>query len=587
MIMSKFNFVVNIEVAANKGEDANLAQDFGKTFLMGVFDGLGGRSAGFEGETGGRIASTIASQKTKEFFKQYNGKLTTQNALELQQQIYLSLQQSADTYLPKVSSRLKGSLMGHRLCTTIALASIPKQQTQEKKFEANLAWMGDSRIYFLSPTKGLQQLTKDDLVSPKDALEMLSQDPPMSQYLSADLDPKWRIHFQQYNMEEIGCFLACTDGCFQYVSAPWDFEKLLLEALMDSEGDRIDNNNWYSLISHKYNQIKQDDVSLVLYPIGFSGIKQLKTSYSDRFNYLQGDIFTTTSTYDQKQRLWNQYRINYEYYLQFIEEVKQSEVVHQMPIKDVPNSSTTLNLFQDLTKAFRGKAEEKAEEIQKLLDEAHRCYEKNELKQAEHLCSQVLELDFNCIYARELLGFIYTRLGFQEKDYYKKNDYLKYAINYFSKVIEKDGVSIEVYRTLGFVNKELNDWKTSVYYYHGAFSAFLKEQQTIEGWEKHLDAFGVSLGLYQVHPDDQYICTAIDFCKQLQRRLPDQNRGYTYYYIGVIQAIKGDLPLALDNIKAALTFYEKYPSVVPHDRVQKAQQKCREIQNKLSNTRRY
>ena len=39
MIMSKFNFVVNIEVAEDKGEDANLAQDFGKTFLMGVFDG--------------------------------------------------------------------------------------------------------------------------------------------------------------------------------------------------------------------------------------------------------------------------------------------------------------------------------------------------------------------------------------------------------------------------------------------------------------------------------------------------------------------------------------------------------------------
>ena len=585
--MSKFNFVVNIEVAEDKGEDANLAQDFGKTFLMGVFDGLGGRSAGFDGKTGGRIASRIASQTTKTFLNQYNGKITAKNAVELQQQIYRSLQQSADTYLPKVSSRLKGSLMGHRLCTTIALASIPKQQTQAKKFEANLAWMGDSRIYFLSPTKGLQQLTKDDLVSPKDALEMLSQDPPMSQYLSADLDPKWRIHFQQYNMEEIGCFLACTDGCFQYVSAPWDFEKLLLEALMDSEGDRIDNNNWYSLISHKYNQIKQDDVSLVLYPIGFSGIKQLKKSYSDRFNYLQGDIFTTTSTYDQKQRLWNQYRINYEYYLQFIEEVKQSEVVHQMPIKDVPNSSTTLNLFQGLTKVFRGKAEEKAEEIQKLLDEANRCYEKNELKQAQDLCSQVLELDFNCIYARELLGFIHTELGFQEKDYYKKNDYLKYAINYFSKVIEKDGVSIEVYRTLGFVNKELNDWKTSVYYYHSAFSAFLKEQQTIEGWEKHLDAFGVSLGLYQVHPDNQYVCTAINFCKQLQRRLPHQNKGYTYYYIGVIQEIKGDLPLALEHIRSAIELYQRYPSIVPHDRVQKAQQKCREIQNKLSNTRRY
>ena len=102
-----------------------------------------------------------------------------------------------------------------------------------------------------------------------------------------------------------------------------------------------------------------------------------------------------------------------------------------------------------------------------------------------------------------------------------------------------------------------------------------------------MDAFGVSLGLYQVHPDNQYVCTAINFCKQLQRRLPHQNKGYTYYYIGVIQEIKGDLPLALEHIRSAIELYQRYPSIVPHDRVQKAQQKCREIQNKLSNTRRY
>ena len=84
--MTKFQFVVNLEVAENKGEDDNLIEYFERTqiYLMGVFDGLGGRSAGYGGQTGGRIASEIASKISKEFFKQWNGKITSENAIELQ-----------------------------------------------------------------------------------------------------------------------------------------------------------------------------------------------------------------------------------------------------------------------------------------------------------------------------------------------------------------------------------------------------------------------------------------------------------------------------------------------------------------------
>ncbi|MGB8691668.1 MAG: protein phosphatase 2C domain-containing protein, partial [Microcoleus sp.] len=293
--MTKFNLVVNIEVAEDKGEDANLAEDFGQTFLMGVFDGLGGRSAGYGGKTGGRIASEESSQISKTFFKQWHGEIKPENVIQLQQQICRSLKIKADTNMPKTSSRLKGSLVEHKLCTTIALASIPKQKGQERIFEANLAWMGDSRIYFLSPTKGLQQLTKDDLVTSKDALEMLRQDPPMSQYLTADINPTWQIHFQHYEIEGSGCFLACTDGCFQYFSAPWEFEKLLLEMLSKSEGDTMEKNTWQQLIKQRYTEIKQDDVSLILYPVGFNGIKHLKSSYQKRLQYLQENFMAPTA----------------------------------------------------------------------------------------------------------------------------------------------------------------------------------------------------------------------------------------------------------------------------------------------------
>ena len=187
----EFEVKVNLEVAKDKGEDANLVKTYKhnqtQIHLMGVFDGLGGRSAGYNDETGGRIASRIASKTSEEFFEKWNGEITQNNAIQLQDEICQALKKAADdNNMRTTSSRLKGSLVEHKLCTTIALASIPKQQTQDKIFEVNLAWMGDSRIYFLSPTKGLQQLTKDDLVTSKDAFEMLRQDPPMSQYLTAD-----------------------------------------------------------------------------------------------------------------------------------------------------------------------------------------------------------------------------------------------------------------------------------------------------------------------------------------------------------------------------------------------------------------
>ena len=348
--MTKFQFVVNLEVAENKGEDDNLIEYFERTqiYLMGVFDGLGGRSAGYGGQTGGRIASEIASKISKEFFKQWNGKITSENAIELQKKICQALKKAADdNNMRTTSSRLKGSLVEHKLCTTIALASIPKQQTQDKIFEVNLAWMGDSRIYFLSPTKGLQQLTKDDLVTSKDAFEMLRQDPPMSQYLTADINPKWQIHFQNYRFEEPGCFLACTDGCFQYVSAPWEFERLLLQTLYDSKGTTKETNTWENLIEQKYTEIKQDDVSLIIYAVGFQKTSNIKKVYQKRLGYLQQNFVYDANNYDELKNLWEEYKPHYEHYLPSIQDsppISQVSVLEdesllqvQVQVKNVKN----------------------------------------------------------------------------------------------------------------------------------------------------------------------------------------------------------------------------------------------------------
>ncbi|MEG3927140.1 protein phosphatase 2C domain-containing protein [Microcoleus sp. D3_18a_C4] len=598
--MTKFNLVVNIEVAEDKGEDANLAEDFGQTFLMGVFDGLGGRSAGYGGKTGGRIASEESCQISKTFFKQWHGEIKPENVIQLQQQICRSLKIKADIEMqPRTSSRLKGSLVEHKLCTTIALASIPKQKGQERIFEANLAWMGDSRIYFLSPTKGLQQLTKDDLVTPKDALEMLRQDPPMSQYLTADINPTWQIHFQHYDIKEPGCFLACTDGCFQYFSAPWEFEKLLLERLYKSEGDTMDKNTWQELIKQRYTEIKQDDVSLILYPVGFHGIKHLKSSYQERWQYLQENFMAPTANarYEDVQTLWEKYRIDYEYYFQFIQYLQPiatpklpvSEDYSSSSVASVTSSSST-NPFKEISQTSREKAAAKAEEIQSLLNQAYSYYENNRLKEAENLCIQVLNIEVHHSKAKYLLGWIYTKLALTESNYNRGELFKKAASNFEELVLNKSAVEkliavekiVELYQILGCIYYYLNSPNKSVDCYQNFFKS--EGSDKLDNWQEHLNFFVMSLRNSTGNKCDS-ANSAIQFCHRLvhnNKLLPYGKNTVIYYFMAQLQEIEGELNAALNSLQRVL----ENSLQLDHKMHQEAQQMYNKIMTKL-NGRRY
>jgi len=311
--MNSFSITVNIEIAPGKGEDAHLFKpDYPDVIVIGVFDGLGGRSAGYDEQTGGKIASQKASETVGSFLDQWNGKLNDEIVKVLKEKVYQTLKEAATNIKP---SRLRGSLAGQRLCTTMALASISKSSECSTTYQVSLAWIGDSRLYFLSPEKGLQQLSHDDLEVKKNAFEMIREDPPMSQYLSADMKEDWQIHYKLQELDKPGCILACTDGCFQYVPAPWEFENLLLNTLNQSE----DFKQWEDSLNQQYEDIKQDDVSLILYSIGYENFENLKQSYEDRRVYLQEGFEFTNTNVEALNPLWEKYRETYEQYLYSIE----------------------------------------------------------------------------------------------------------------------------------------------------------------------------------------------------------------------------------------------------------------------------
>ncbi|MEO0644651.1 MAG: protein phosphatase 2C domain-containing protein [Cyanobacteria bacterium J06650_10] len=300
---------IDIEASPGNGEDCHLIigdDDDIEFVVLGVFDGLGGRSAGFENRTGGQIASCQAARITESVIRQRGGAIASETISEMQSTICDKLKSDAESKMSK--SRLSGTLTGKRLCTTMVVASVPKIQGKvEEPFEIKLAWIGDSRAYFLSPDKGLQQLTVDDLEIEKDAFEMIREDPRMSQYLTADIPNDWIMHFSVKTISQRGCLVVCTDGCFQYISTPWDFERLLIETLSITESLE----KWQGLLHEKYESIKQDDTSLLLYPIGFENFSELSKSYQERTNSLS-TLYDSDSYNGSLDNLWEIYRGDYE-----------------------------------------------------------------------------------------------------------------------------------------------------------------------------------------------------------------------------------------------------------------------------------
>jgi hypothetical protein len=483
------------------------------------------------------------------------------------------------------SSRLKGSLIEHKLCTTIALASIPKQQTQDKIFEVNLAWMGDSRIYFLSPTKGLQQLTKDDLVTSKDAFEMLRQDPPMSQYLTADINPKWQIHFQNYRFEEPGCFLACTDGCFQYVSAPWEFERLLLETLSNSEGTKK-TNNWQGLIEQKYTEIKQDDVSLIIYAVGFQRTSAIKDVYQERLGHLRKNFISDTNNYDELKNLWEEYKPHYEHYLPSIQDSPPISHVSASEDESSTSGASTSKECKELTETFN---EQKEAKIKKLLDDANSYYANYQLSKAQELCEQALKLQPYNSAAKYLSGVIYYELAKQPCNYQQKPKYLNDAASQIEEVIEQLSEKVKAYQILGKIYYDLKDWEKAVEFYANFFDCKGSEKSidfdyvNSRNFDLDLDSFIASLRQFQSNLNNRKPAnSAIQFCRHIidnSASLSYANKPLIYYHIASLQEIEKEFNAALNSLKTLLELDLDYSMR------QKATQKYEDIFNRLNNRR--
>lgn len=226
--------------------------------LLGVADGLGGYAHGFDGRSGGYIASRCVLQALAAYFDD-SGIEDAADTADLTNHLYRKLRFLLETRLPPV--RIHGSLGRHRLATTLAALHACGGQGHGE-FRVNCYWIGDSRVYLLD-SRGLYPLSEDDSAGNTNAFQSLYEQPPMSRFLAATMERDWFVHHRCFNIRVQGVLLLCTDGCYSALDSPWRFESVLHQTLADSAGW----SDWVSRLETRIGLVCSDDASLIALPV--------------------------------------------------------------------------------------------------------------------------------------------------------------------------------------------------------------------------------------------------------------------------------------------------------------------------------
>jgi tetratricopeptide (TPR) repeat protein len=302
--------------------------------LIGVFDGLGGAGGetirlpdGSE-QTGAWLASRYVRRVVLDVYdklirreanQQPSGDIDSYNRVpgwresrkgtdftaELRHAIQENLSELGARLHASSDRRLKNRLV-KTLPTTLAIC---RYDLSTNEFEA--IWAGDSRIFCLRPEIGLQQVTTDDLRLHHDALEMLTQDSPMSNFVSADTN--FVLHERRIELHPFSMLIAATDGCYAYVPTPLHFEHMLLSTMQEAR----DWQDWQDKLHSQIDRTTGDDATLSAVAIGWPDFASCREHYAARAHWCAPRISTRDAAAQEDRAaitrdLWAEYRRTYE-----------------------------------------------------------------------------------------------------------------------------------------------------------------------------------------------------------------------------------------------------------------------------------
>lgn len=311
-------FVICQEQVPGKGEDFFLYERRPEAVLMAVFDGSGGSGARvypeFGNHTGAYVASRVLAEAVKLWFdcesKRIQRRLAGKNNAESDEKegkesAEAGLKKAMDDALHRCREKsgsgpmLLGSLK-KEFPSTMAMFLLGEQRNR-----AVFCWCGDSRGYVLD-SQGLHQVTADD-TEITDAMVNLREDAPMTNVASAS--HPYQIHWRQAELKQPSILLAATDGCFSYLPTPMEFEKLLLETMMESSSLK----KWRAGLIRRIEAVAGDDFTMGICLQGFQDFEEAKQSLRERLDDIR-EKFPLDEKTEEKElfRQWEIYRKSYE-----------------------------------------------------------------------------------------------------------------------------------------------------------------------------------------------------------------------------------------------------------------------------------
>ena len=323
------------------GEDSDpILLHLDKLTVTGVLDGMGG-AGGVECE------SDFGSGYTKAYVGSRIVKTAIENMIR-QNHSFAFQPDFCNILLDTINNRLKQELLKYpprtkglrsalikEYPTTLAMTCVREEGSQ---LIIESYWAGDSRNYIWT-SKGLFQISRDDLKGNLDSLQNLRDDAPMSNCIHAD--GKFTINrntITDMSIYDKFLIISATDGCFGYYPSPMDFEKALSESLKYSSNmDELKQK-----LSQAFTFVTADDFSFSIAAFGFHDFKDLRKSLACTNNLEVSSYFKKRREYENIVRrrnklteeieqmgaelesdidaIWEDYKIAYFKYLHIDEE---------------------------------------------------------------------------------------------------------------------------------------------------------------------------------------------------------------------------------------------------------------------------
>ena len=224
-------------------------------------------------------------------------------------------------------------------------------------------WAGDSRVYLLTPSKGLRLLSLDDADG---AAEAMNSGTVMTNCVYAG---SFFLNYCVYTLREPepGLVFCCSDGCFDYLRSPLHLEWLLLHTILDmpQEEGREPGEILGESIRDVIYQTIRDDTTMAGLCVGLPSIASLQEAFRPRTEALDpmavqmnGYIMEKNAALDALDKARRVCRLN---------ENKVSDGIQRV-VRETLSSRTPTDLYEALKgfAAFSGYEAWEAEDLEQL-----------------------------------------------------------------------------------------------------------------------------------------------------------------------------------------------------------------------------